>query len=145
MIIDNTLVLSDHQAVTATAASTNVWDLLAQGTPQGWLTAYGRDMGEGARSIPLLIEVTTTFATLTSLTVSVETDDNSAFSSATTVYTSGAVVAATLVAGYKFNLQRVPNGVLEEFVRLKYTVAGSDATAGKIFAAVVAGIQSNTH
>jgi hypothetical protein len=145
MIIDNTLVLSDHQAVTATAASTNVWDLLAQGTPQGWLTAYGRDMGEGARSIPLLVEVTTTFATLTSLTVTIETDDNSAFSSATTVYTSGAVVAATLVAGYKFNLQRVPNGVLEEFVRLKYTVAGSDATAGKIFAAVVAGVQSNTH
>lgn len=145
MIIDNTLVFSDHQAVTATAASTNLWNLLAQGTPQGWISAYGRDMGEGARSIPLLVEVTTTFATLTSLTVTVETDDNAAFSSATTVYTSGAVVAATLVAGYKFNLQRVPNGVLEQYVRLKYTVAGSDATAGKIFAAVTAGIQSNTH
>lgn len=145
MIVDNTLVLSDNQAITATAASTNTWDRLAQGTPYGWTSAYGSDAGEGFMDIPLLVEVTETFATLTSLTLSIETDDNAGFSSATTVYTSPAVVAASLVAGYVFRLHEIPNGVLEQYVRLKYTVAGSSATAGKIFAGVVAGHQTNTH
>ena len=144
MIIDNTLVLSDHQAVTATAASTNLWDTLANGRPYGWVTDRTADIGEGYLNIPLLVEVTTAFATLTSLTISVEVDDNEAFSSATTVATTGAIPAATLVAGYRVKgLDRVPAGVTEQFMRLKYTVAGSDATAGKIFAAVTAGNQTN--
>ncbi len=145
MIIDNTLVLSDHQAITATAASTNLWNTQAQGTPYGWISAYGRDQGEGYMDIPLLIEVTEAFNTLTSLTVSVETDDNAAFSSATTIYTGQAIVLASLVVGYKFALADVPKGQLEQYVRLKYTVAGTNPTLGKIFAAVTAGNQTNTH
>lgn len=143
MIIDNTLVLSDHQAVTATAVSTNIWNLQAQGTPYGWISAYGRDAGEGYMDIPLLIEVTEAFATLTSLTISVETDDNAGFASATTIYTGAAIPVASLVVGYKFALQDVPKGVNEQYVRLRYTVTGSNATTGKIFAAVTAGNQTN--
>lgn len=145
MIIDNTLVLSDSQPVTATAASTNVWNTLAQGTPYGWLTPYGRDQGEGFMDIPLAIQVTEAFNNLTSLQVSVETDDNSAFSSPATVYTGSAVPLASLVAGYRFPLQDVPKGQIEQYVRLKYTVVGTAPTTGKIFAAVTAGNQSNTH
>jgi hypothetical protein len=146
MIIDNTLVLSDHQAITASAASTNVWDTLAQGTPARWISAYGRDLGDGYMEIPLLVKVTEVFATLTSLTVDVQTDDTAAFSSATTVATSGAIGVASLTAGKEITiLARVPRGVSEQYVRLYYTVAGSNATTGKVFAAVTAGNQTNTH
>lgn len=146
MIIDNTLVLSDHQAITASAASTNVWDAGAQGTPVNWISAYGRDLGDGYMEIPLMVKVTETFATLTSLTVALQSDDNAAFSSAATVATSAAIGVATLVAGYEFKvLARVPKGATEQFYRLYYTVAGTNATTGKIFAAVTAGNQTNTH
>lgn len=145
MIIDNTLVLSDHQAVTATAVSTNIWNLQAQGTPFGWISAYGRDAGEGFADIPLLIEVTEAFNNLTSLQLSVETDDNAAFSSATIIYTGAAIPLASLVAGFKFALQDVPKGVLEQYVRLRYTVVGTAPSTGKVFAAVTAGNQSNVH
>lgn len=146
MIIDNTLVLSDHQAVTADAGSTNVIDFGAQGTPQGWISAYGRDLGDGFVEIPLLVEVTEAFNNLTSLQVSAQTDDNSAFSSATTIVLSPAVVLASLVVGYKFNaIARIPKNSSEQFFRLFYDVTGTAPTTGKIFAAVVAGIQTNTH
>jgi hypothetical protein len=146
MIIDNTLVLSDHQAVTADAGSTNVIDFGAQGTPYGWVSAYGRDMGDGFMEIPLLVEVTEAFNNLTSLQVSAQTDDNAAFSSATTVVLGPAVLLASLVAGYRFNaLARVPKGTGEQYFRLYYDVTGTAPTTGKIFAAVTAGDQTNTH
>lgn len=146
MIIDNTLVLSDHQAITADAGSTNVWDMGAQGTPHGWLTAYGRDMGDGYMEIPLLVEVTEAFNNLTSLQVSAQTDDNAAFSSPTTVVLGPAVVLASLVPGYKFNaVARVPKGTGEQYFRLYYDITGTAPSTGKIFAAVTAGIQTNSH
>lgn len=146
MIVDNTLVLSDHQAVTADAGSTNVIDFLAQGTPQGWISAFGRDMGDGYMEIPLLVEVTEAFNNLTSLQVSVQTDDNASFSSATTTVLSPAVVLASLVVGYKFNaIARVPKNTTEQYFRLYYDVTGTAPTTGKIFAAVVGAIQTNSH
>jgi hypothetical protein len=146
MIVDHTLVLSDHQAITADAASTNIWDLLAQGTPVGWVSAYGRDMGDGYHEIPMLVQVTEAFNTLTSLTISLQTDTTAAFSTPTTVATSGAVALANLTLGAQIPIfGRVPNGVNEQFVRLYYDVTGTDPTLGKIFAAVVAGRQTNVN
>lgn len=136
-LFDEAGLLSENQAVTATAASTNYIDFGANGTPVGWAGALVGDLGNS--DIQLLVQVTTTFATLTSLTVSVEMDDNSSFSSATTVARSEAIPAASLVAGYKFRLpDSIPEGTTERYLRLKYTVAGSDATAGKIYAGIVA-------
>ena len=144
MIIDNTLVFSDNQAITVTAASTNLWDRLAVGLPYGWVAPRTPDAGVGFAEIPLTIQVTTAFATLTSLKVAIEVDDNSSFSSATIIAETEAIAAASLVAGYRFKmLGRLPEGVNERYVRLKYTVAGSDATAGAIFAAITGGNQTN--
>jgi hypothetical protein len=143
MILDSTLLFSDAQAITATAASTNIVDLGATGTPYGALGALIRDVGRGT-PVEILVTVTTTFATLTSLTVSIETDDNSGFSSAAIALTGNAVPVATLVAGYQFRVPTVlPHGTNERYLRLKYTVAGSNATAGAVTAAIVAGRQSN--
>jgi hypothetical protein len=143
MIVDNTLVFSDSQAVTATAASTNTIDLGAAGTPAGASAALTFDIGKGT-NIPILIEVTEAFATLTSLTFSLETDDNTSFSSPTTVAQGPAVLAAALTLGAVINFPaEVPIGVAERYLRLKYTVGGSSATAGKIFAGIVAARQTN--
>lgn len=145
-IIDNTLVLSDDQAITGDAVSTNVIDFGEQGTPYGWLSAYGRDVGEGYMEIPMLVQVTEDFNTLTSLDVVLEIDDNEAFSSATTVVEKSAIPLASLTAGYKVTLlARLPKGITERYMRLSYDVNGTNPTTGKIFAAIVAGDQTNTH
>lgn len=137
MILSKQDLFSDAQAVTATAASTNLIDLGAQGTVVGQSAALAYDHGQGTY-IPLLVQAVETFATLTSLTVTVETDDNAAFSSATTIATTTAIPVASLTAGYIFGLTAIPTGAVERYIRLKYTVAGSSATAGKITAGVVA-------
>ncbi len=136
MIFDSTNLFSDAQAVTASAASTNVIDLGATQTPKHAANALTRDIGKGT-PIHLRAQVVTDFATLTSLTVSIETDDNEGFASAKTVIQSAAVVAADLVAGYVFPLVVVPRGTLERYVRLYYTVGGASATAGAVTAGFV--------
>lgn len=141
MIFDAQTRFSNAQAVTASAASTNVIDLMAAGIPYGNDVALSRDLG--IFDIPLRIQVTTAFATLTSLKVAVQTDDNSSFSSATTVLETEAIAAAALVAGYQFNIDKFPLKTSERYVRLYFTVAGSDATAGKITAGVVAANEQN--
>lgn len=142
MIYDAQTLFSDGQAVTATAASTNTIDLGATGTPYGG-SALIRDVGKGTCA-DIAVTVTEAFATLTSLTISVEVDDNSAFSSAATVFTTPAIPVATLVAGYSLPmLTAFTEGTNERYVRLKYTVTGSSATTGKITAGVVAARQTN--
>lgn len=127
MILDKENLFSQDQAVTGTAASTNIIDL-----------GVNRDIGKGV-PIPVLIQVTEDFAGLTSLTASIETDDNASFSSATVLATSGAVPVADLVAGKQMNLQYMPTGT-ERYLRINYTVAGT-GTAGTVTAGVVAGLQ----
>ena len=135
-IMDRSLLFSDGQAITATAASTNLVDLGAHDI------TYPRDEGFGTQ-IPLVCTVTQTFNTLTSLTISIEMDDNAAFSSATTIWTSPAYLLADLAIGKKYLLpDYLPAGLTERYVRLKYTVAGSAPTLGKITAGVATGRQS---
>lgn len=142
MLLDENTLFSDDQAVTATAASTNYMDLGASSTVPGAPAALGNKIG-GANEIPLLVQVTANFATLTSLTVSVEVDDNTSFSSARTVAATAAIPAAELVAGYITSLTVLPSTIDERYMRLKYTVGGSNATAGTITASIAAGIQTN--
>lgn len=145
MILDDTLVLSDSQAITADAASTNIIDLGAAGTSYGASVAVRRDVGIGTH-IPISLTVTETFATLTSLTISVQVDDDVAFGSPTTVATGPAITLASgnLAAGKVINFPaELPEGVNERYLRLYYDVGGSNATAGKITAAIVAGRQTN--
>lgn len=142
MIVDNTLVLSDSQAITATAASTNQIDVGAAGSTYLGGTV-GRDIGDST-IIPIVVEVTQAFNNLTSLQVSLETDDDVAFGSPVTVATGPAVPLASLVLGYKFDWPaEIPVGTRERYLRLKYTVVGTAPSTGKVFASVVAGRQSN--
>lgn len=118
MILDADLVFSNKQAVTATAASTNEIDLGVAGDAIG-------------QELTIHAVVDTAFATLTSLTVSLETSaDGSAW---TTVLSGPAIARASLTKGARIFCVRVPQG-LSRYVRLKYTVGGSNATAGKVTA-----------
>lgn len=143
MIIDNTLVLSDSQAVTASAASTNIIDLGAPGTAYGHASPLAFDIGK-ATEIPIILHVTEAFNNLTSITVSVQVDDNAAFSSPATVATGPAVPLASLTAGARLSFPaELPEGTNERYLRLFYTVAGAAPTTGKLLAAIVAGRQTN--
>lgn len=133
--------LSDDQAITATAASTNYLDLGAQGTPYGAAAALSYGAGEG-EPVPFDVQVTEAFNNLTSLTIDLETDSDSAFASPTTV-TSITVLAADLVVGYNIPPLYLPAGIDERYVRLNYTVTGAAPTTGQITAGITGGRQTN--
>lgn len=142
MIFDNTLLFSDAQAITAVAGSTNTVDLGATGTPYGGI-ALVRDIGKGDK-IPLSITVVETFNNLTSLTVSLQVDDNTSFSSAKTVVVSAPILAAALVAGAQIEVpDYIPQGANERYMRLYFDVTGIAPTTGKVTAGVVAARQTN--
>ena len=142
MIFDRTLLFSDGQAITATAVSTNIIDLGATGTPYGAASPLVREVGFG-NEVELYVGVTQTFNNLTSLTISVQTDDNAGFGSPTTVWTSIAYPLTDLALGKRYLLpDHIMAGINERYVRLNYTVAGTAPTLGKVTAGVVAGRQS---
>jgi len=128
MILDEQGLFSDEQAVTDSAASDNI------------IKTNG-DIGKGT-PVPILIQVTEAFAGLTSLTVSIQTDDAENFSNAVTLASSGAVPAASLTNGYRFPIKFLPSGI-KKYLRLYYTVTGSNASAGKITAGITDGLQES--
>jgi hypothetical protein len=145
MILSAELLLSDDQAITSTAASTNYIDRGAPGTPHGAAAALDNDWAPG-QPVPfeVLVNEAFTAAGAATLTVDLEMDDNTSFSSATTVLTSGAIGKATLIIGYNcFAGLYLPEGITERYLRLNYTVATGPMTAGKITAGISGGRQTN--
>ena len=123
MLLDKTLAFSDEQAITASAASTNIIDQKAAGD------AYG--------ALWVVVKVAADFATLTSLTIGVQTDSASNFSNAVTLASTGAVAAASLTEGEYICCVRLPADC-KRYIRLYYTVTGDNATTGKVNAFLTA-------
>jgi hypothetical protein len=121
MLYDVQNLLSDAQAVTATANSTNIID------------CHSTDLGRG-QPFEVSFDVPTTFTAggAATLTVTLTTDDDEAFGSATALWTGAAIPVATLVAGYRF-YAHLPPGV-ERYLRATYTVATGPMLTGKITA-----------
>lgn len=138
MIFDTTNLLSNAQAITVTAASTNVIDL------GPIATGITRDVGKG-NEVPLLIQVTEAFtaAGAATLTIALQTDSVENFASPKTVWTSATFALADLTAGKVVIPEYLPRGTDERYLRLNYTVATGPMTAGKITAGVTMGNQSN--
>lgn len=143
MILNKNLILSEAQAITATAISANVIQWPANGIPYGEAAAIVRNLGPGT-PMPILLQVVEDFATLTSLTITLETADNAALSSnAVVLASSGALAAAVLLAGYKPSFLRyMPDATMKAFLGLRYTVGGSNATTGKMTAAIATEVQT---
>ena len=129
MLLDQQALFSAAQAITASAASTNVID-----------TGSNKDVGKYG-DIPLLIQVVEGFNNLTSLTVTVQTDDSAAFSSPTDVLAM-TIPVASLVLGYKSPVITLPMK-MERYIRLNYTVTGTAPTTGKVTAGITGGVQTN--
>lgn len=119
-LVDAILIFSDEQAITATAASTNVID-------------FGEANANLGAGTPLIINfiITEAFATLTSLQISLQQGATS--TPATELVNLPAIAAANLTKGAYIPEIMIPSQHLR-YMRLYYTVAGSNATAGKIFA-----------
>lgn len=130
MPFDYLNTFSEDQAITATAASTNVVDTgstkdISKGTPK---KIYGR--------------VTEVFNTLTSLTVAIQTSVDAAFSSPITLSSQSKLLADLDAVGDVVIDAFIPATALR-YLRLYYTVVGTDPTTGQITAGVVFESQSN--
>lgn len=139
MTLDKENLFSEDQAVyganyaNAAVASTNVIDL---GNDDAKVQALNEKGGQ------LFIQVTDTFAgdDGTSVKFTLQSDDDEAFGSATTLVESAAIAKATLVEGYQVKLA-LPE-INEQYVRLLYTTVGT-FTAGKVMAGIVLDRQTN--
>jgi len=126
MITDKLLRVSEDQAVTSTAVSTNTVDL-----------GSARDIGEGT---PLYMNfaVTEAFANGTSITFEVITSASANLSTPTVIGSSTAVVTSALTLGKNVVVRLNPDigGKGQRYLGARYTVAGT-MNAGKVTADVV--------
>ena len=138
MILDRQTMLSNAQAITASAASTNILDL------GPIATGLNRDIGQGD-DIPFVVQVVEAFNNLTSLKVEIQTSDDSTFSTGvTTVWEKTVALAGGLnKAGYKFNNDDIEPGVKGRYLRAYYTVTGTAPTTGKITAGAALSVPFN--
>ena len=126
MITDKLLRVSEDQAITTTAFSTDTIDL-----------GVARDVGEGT---PLYMNfaVTTALANGTSVKFEVVSSANANLSSPTVIGSSDAIVTASLTAGKNVVVRINPDiaGKGARYLGARYTVSGT-YNAGKVTADVV--------
>lgn len=116
-VLDKNLQFSDSQALTVTADSTNHYDATTD-----------RDIGPGEPMAVVVYVETALGGTTPTISVSIETDDNSSFSSGTVLTTSQTYTPAQLVAAD--NMIVVPMTMNNErYIQLNYTMAGTSPTA----------------
>lgn len=130
MITDKLLRVSEAQAVTVTAVSTNTIDL-----------NVARDMGEGTELF-MYFAVPTSFAGGTSVKFEIITSASAALTSPTVIGSSDAILTAALVAGKSvavaFNPQIASTG--QRYIGARYTVVGT-MSGGTVTADVVETVQ----
>jgi hypothetical protein len=130
MITDKLLRVSEDQALTTTAVSTNTIDL-----------SVARDMGEG-QELFMNFAVTAALTGGTSVKFEVIQSASADLSSPTVIGSTDAVVTASLVAGYntavRVNPQIGSKG--QRYIGARYTISGT-YSAGTVTADVVATIQ----
>lgn len=130
MFIDKTLQVSNEQAVTASAASTDVIDF-GQANPDLGITDQC--------SMVITTDEAATASGSATVTFSVQDSaDNSTFAD---VAVTAAIGKATMVAGYQHVIPMPTK--LRRYCRVYYAVATGPLTAGKFSAQVVTGFQQN--
>ena len=126
MITDSLLRVSEDQAVTSTAVSTNTVDL-----------GVARDMGEGT-TLYMNFALTEAFANGTSITFEVITSASANLGTPTVIGSSAAIVTASLTLGKNIVVTLNPEiaGKGQRYLGARYTVAGT-MNAGKVTADIV--------
>lgn len=134
MYLDQQLLFDDNAEHLTTEASTNLVDFGA-----------ARNLGVG-EDLYFVIIVDTAFTDASSnstMTITLETDDNASFSSATTAQTIG-TFAALAAAGTRLAVKLQPDKINERYLRVKYTVANGDLSTGKFTAFLTKDLQAYT-
>lgn len=126
------------QAITATAISTNVLDLRNAATPAAV------DEGLVGANTWLVIQTIAAFNTLTSLTITLESDTAVGLGSAPVVhFSTGAILLAALTANTVLARVQLPSADYKRYLGLRYTVAGTNPTLGSILAYLTNGVDRN--
>jgi len=120
-MLDKNLFFDENAEQLTTAGSTNVVDL--------------NDIRNIAAGQPVYVEslvrtAMTDASSDSTMTLTVETDDNAAFSSPTSLQTIG-TFAATSAAGTKLSVALAITDSYQRYIRVKYTVANGNLTTGK--------------
>ena len=165
MILDASSILSQNQAITATATSTYVYDTAGLGVGNavsnifgnatvGSNASFGEDIGGGGPLVspPQLVAIVgTTFTAGGSATMqvqlqaAVDTNNTGTPSTWNTIIETDTLAVALLTSGRfiaRFTVpERYPGQGFPRFYRLNYVVATGPMTAGTIaFAGLVTGI-----
>jgi hypothetical protein len=130
MIIDRQLQVSNEQAVTVTAASTDVIDY-GQANPNSGM----------ADNLSMAITVDEAAAAAGAATVTFSIQDSADNATFADVAVTAAVGKAALTAGKQVLIPMPP--VHRRYVRVYYTIGTGPLTAGKFSAQVVTGVQLN--
>ncbi len=131
MYLDNDLVFSDAQAVTASAASASLD-----------MRTATRNAGAG-EPVHLVCVVSATAASAGATTLDValqDSADNSSF--ADTAVKQSAIPKASLVAGFEILRVSLPRG-LRRYLRVNYTVNTANFTAGTFSAYLTVGARQD--
>jgi len=129
MLTDAQLTFSDAQAITVDAASANQIDL----------TTARNLARSGARSMRIIVVVTTAFATTVSLTVTVRQSASANMASPDIIATGPTVLLANLTAGKKVLDIPFPDMdpvAAKQYIDLYYDIS-TTATAGAVSAFLV--------
>ena len=126
MITDSLLRVSEDQALTTTAVSTNTIDL-----------SVARDIGEGT-TLYMNFAVTEALANGTSVTFEVITSASANLGTPTVIGSSAAIVTASLTLGKNIVVTLNPDiaGKGQRYLGARYTIAGT-FNAGKVTADIV--------
>ena len=126
MITDKLLRVSEDQALTTTAFSTNTIDL-----------GVARDVGEGT-ALYMNFAVTTALANGTSVQFEVVSSANANLGTPTVIGSSNAILTAALTVGKNVVVRINPDiaGKGQRYLGARYTIAGT-FNAGKVTADVV--------
>lgn len=128
MYLDKQQMFSEDQAVTASAASTNVLDLGSADAGRSGLEVFAR--------------VSEAFNNLTSLGVKLQTATDAAFTTPVDLPAQETDLLAALTLNKEIIKTKLPHGCLR-YVRLYFTVTGTAPTTGKITAGLILDRQAN--
>lgn len=143
MLIDSKELLSDAQALTATAISTNVYDSLPSGGSinagdTGGPTANTTTNLAAGHPLYLYIWVHTVLDSAgeaATLTATLESSADTSNGTPTVHWTSGSIAEATLAAGYWVAKGvALPPGDYKRYLCVNYTVGTENFTSGKVSA-----------
>jgi len=135
MILDKLLMFSEAQAVTASAASTDVIDL-------GPIDGTRRDIGVGY-PVELFVNVNTTATAAGAATVNIQLQTSPDNSTWTTLASTSDLALSAMTSGKRVWSQKVPQGV-QRYLRINYVVGTGPLTAGAFTAGMNLDVDNNS-